>query len=218
MPATIIGFFENWLDLAAQYLLYPLFRFLDHGLSLFLLRPMELMGAPISLRIITTAALTAILSLTIRHMLRVREKEKQFLVFLTAKKHDQKQLELLEDWKLKKELYEFSDNEIDEEFNTYIAQRFAQYGLTYLLPIFLTMAWLEHHFPKNLLIEQLGHEHLLPLPPNPWGIDGLNTPALFLITYLCTILFIYITKLILIKPSTVPPAPLAAGKGQPEIN
>ncbi|MDH3347863.1 MAG: hypothetical protein OEM02_07165 [Desulfobulbaceae bacterium] len=194
MLNTITLFIENILDIVAQYCLYPAFIALDQILYFFFLLPMETVKMTLPLQVFIIACCTAFLSLYIRSKLQVREKEKLFLKSLTHKKKDQKQLELLDDWKLQKVLYEYSDNEIDEEFNTYIAQRFAQYGLSYLLPIFLIMGWLNHHFPRPLILERLGHEYILSLPENRWDLPGLHIPAIFFISYLGTIFLMSILK------------------------
>ena len=128
------------------------------------------------------AILAGLLSMTIRRLLRVEQKEAAFKAVFTRKKEAQEDLKLISDWKSRETFAKTIDNDIDQDFNSYLAERFARHGMVYLLPIFLSLFWLEN--------SSLPSEILLYLPENRFGIQGIYPQFVFLLTY-CLTLFIF---------------------------
>ncbi len=165
----------------------PLFSTASRILELAILRPMDAMHFPFWLEIVVIASLTALLSLFIRRLLKIDEKEAAFQEAFLARKQAQELIKDIDDWKKQAVLYDASDKQLDEEFNTYLAQRFARYGLTYLMPVFLVLFWLDSVRPAWLLEAQTGSPFAIDLPPNSFGIPGISIPLLFLTVYLLLI-------------------------------
>jgi len=185
---TQISAIFDWL-LAS--IVIPVFSTVSRFLEMILLRPMDTMHFPFWLEIIVIASLTALLSLFIRKLLRIDEKEAAFQEAFLARKEAQEFIKDIDDWKKQAVLYDASDEQLDEEFNTYLAQRFARYGLTYLMPVFLVLFWLDSVRPAWLLEEETGSPFAIKLPPNSLGIPGISVPLLFLIIYLAIIAFYF---------------------------
>ncbi len=186
--ATIGEYVINILDWVFESWIVPLFDFLSRGLELVLLKPLELIHLPVAAQIITVAALTALCSLEMRRLLKVEEKEQAFAAAFAAKKNKQKNLELLPDWKTRDVFYRATDNDLDEEFNSYLAQRFAWHGIIYLLPIFFALFWLDSIFPKQKLAANYGGPYVISLPANGFGIEGLPLTFVFLVAYLVVLI------------------------------
>jgi len=127
---------------------------------------------------------TALLSRFLRRWLKVEEKEQLFKEKFTAQRSQQKNIDLLSDWKTRDSLYRYTDKEIDEDFNTYLAQRFARYMQVYMIPLFLSQYWLSTVFPLEKLISQLGSPYLIDLSAKGWTVQGLNTTVVFLVAYI----------------------------------
>jgi len=134
--------FLDIVDWIYGALIAPLFAFMSKALEQILLYPMDTVGIPIGVQIVIIGTLAAILSQMLRKALRVDKKEEAFRKMFMEKKAEQEHFKMISDWKKRQLLYETSDKELDELFNTYLAQRFSRYGLIYLLPIFLTLFWL----------------------------------------------------------------------------
>ncbi len=175
---------KHFLDLLFINVVAPVFSIIGKILHIFLIKPLDLLQLPIFLQIMIIGALTAILSIFIKKTLRVREKEEAFFKKFEKMKAVQKNFDLMEDWKTRKVLYEASDKEIDEEYNTFIAQRFANFGMVHLLPIFLTLFWLDTVYPASYLEAINGLPYTLVFPSQPLGLPGLSVPVTFFIGYL----------------------------------
>lgn len=139
------------LDWLYGAVLSPLVEAIGHGLGVLLLKPMALLHIPAAGQFTLLAALTAVFSMLLRRALKVDEKEEQFRRRFTELKMGQKPIDQLGDWKARDVLYRSSDKLIDEEYNTYLAQRFARQMLVYLLPVFCMLFWLESVFPETSL-------------------------------------------------------------------
>lgn len=183
IPPQITAVFD-WIYAG---IVVPVFSSASRILEFVVLNPMDALKFPFWLEIVIIASLTAFLSLFIRKLLRIDEKEAAFQAAFLARKEAQELIKDIDDWKKQAVLYDASDEQLDEEFNTYLAQRFSRYGLTYLMPVFLVLFWLDCARPAYLLEERTGSSFAINLPPNSFGIPGISVPLLFLIVYLLLI-------------------------------
>ncbi len=171
----------NWIWL---HILTPVALAIGKGLEVIILRPLSEAGFNPFEQVLVVGILVGLLSMGIKKLLRTQEKEEAFRKLFVKKKKIEEGIRQIDDWKIKKLLYETSDEEIDEEYNKFISVKFAHFGLTYLLPIFLTLYWLSCIFTPEKLIEINGSIFLLKLPNNPLHLHGLSTPLTFFIGYI----------------------------------
>ncbi len=176
------------LDAIYFHVIAPFFGISSRGLEFLILKPLNFLGFPPFLQVAVIGLMVGSVSVYTKRLLRVEEKEEAFRKAFAAKKAEQENFKLLDDWKAKKLLYETSDQELDEMYNTYISQRFAWFGMVYLLPIFLSLYWLDNEFSAERLIDLHGSPFVMPLPDNPLGLPGLSVPLVFLIFYLFPVL------------------------------
>lgn len=160
----------------------PVFILLGQGLELVLLKPLQLMQLPPSLQVFWVGIVAAALSILLRKLMRVEEKDAAFRKAFLAKKAQQDDLHLISDWKSREKFAKAIDDDIDEDFNGYLAGRFARYGIIYLLPIFLTLYWLNSTVQEG--------PFLIVFPGEPYGIRGISLNFIFLFSY-CLSLFVY---------------------------
>ena len=186
----IPGFIMDFLDWLMAGVLTPLFSGASHLLQLVIIDPLETVGAPLWLQVTLVALLTAGVSILIRKLLRVDEKEAAFQKAFLERKQAQELIGKIDDWKKQAVLYDASDNELDERFNEYLAQRFARYGLTYLMPVFFALFWLDHIPSVVKLKEETGAVFVIAFPGSVKGVSGISLPLLFMTVYLLAI-FIY---------------------------
>ncbi|NOX80848.1 MAG: hypothetical protein GXP57_07145 [Deltaproteobacteria bacterium] len=165
-------------------LVSPFFSLLGRGLELLLLRPLDLIGLPVAGQVAVVGLLAGLLSLFLRRLLRVGEHEDSFVAAFAAKKERQKDFALLNDWKTRDLFFRVSDRDLDEDFNTYLAHRFALHGIVYLLPILFTLFWLDTVFSPDELISRVGVAAAMPLPANSYGLAGVPVALVFFIFYL----------------------------------
>ena len=168
------------LDLLYSEAVGPFFTFIGRGLDVLLIRPLQMLHIPSVLQVMVIAVLTGMLSLAIRRLMGNEAKDAAFREQFALRKQSQEDLKLIRDWKSRETFAKVIDDEIDHDFNTYLAERFARHGLVYLLPIFLSLFWLEH------AVESSGV--LIALPQNRFGIQGIHMQFVFLLTY-CAVLF-----------------------------
>jgi ABC-type transport system involved in cytochrome bd biosynthesis fused ATPase/permease subunit len=173
---------SNILDFLYFEIISPVFVFIAHGLDILLIQPMQFLQLPPVLQVMFIALLTAMLSMAIRHLLRVEQKEAVFKAKFTKKKDAQDDLKLISDWKSRETFAKTIDDDIDQDFNSYLAERFARHGMVYLLPIFLSLFWLENALDSSGI--------LFPLPENRFGVEGIYPQFVFLLTY-CLVLFTF---------------------------
>ena len=169
------------LDSLYFEIISPAFIFVAKGLDVLLIQPLQFLQVPPVLQIMFIAFLTGMLSMAIRHLVRVEEKEAAFKSTFTKKKDAQDDLKLISDWRSRETFAKTIDNDIDNDFNSYLAERFARHGMVYLLPIFLSLFWLENVLDSGILYE---------LPENRFGIQGIYPQFVFLLTY-CLVLVAY---------------------------
>jgi len=140
---TLLEFFMSLLDTLFYSLISPAAVKLGNVMELLLLEPLELLHVPPILQIGAIGVLTAALSLVLRKLLKSAEKDEEFRTRFSAKKAQQEELHRLGNWQVEEKLRKTIDDDIDEDFNTYLAGRFARYGIAYLLPIFMVLYWLQ---------------------------------------------------------------------------
>ncbi|WP_459917127.1 hypothetical protein [Desulfocicer niacini] len=156
-------------------------------MTLLIMAPMDALGIPVALQVGLVAVLTALLSFTLRKKLRVEEKTSAFQETFSQKRERQKDLQLLENHYQRSAMYKATDDELNDDYNFYLAHHYARYVMVYLLPIFLVMAWLNGVLDEGVLMAKQGMAYALPLPVNGYGVQGISVTALFLIVYLFTL-------------------------------
>ena len=173
---------SSLLDSLYFEVISPAFVLVAKGLDMLFIQPLQFLQVPPVLQIMFVAFLTGMLSMIIRHLIGVEKKEAAFKTIFTAKKDAQDDLKLISDWKSRETFAKTIDDDIDQDFNSYLAERFARHGLVYLLPIFLSLFWLENALESSGI--------LFSLPKNRFGIEGIYPQFVFLLTY-CLVLFTY---------------------------
>ena len=168
-----------WLGLIA-----PTASFMGDLLEMCTLAPMNTVGIPLVIQVAVIGGLAASLSICIKRLLKVEEKEAGYLEEIERKKHAaQDALSAIGDWKVKEVLQNASDSEIDEIYNTYISKKFAWFGSTYLVPVFITLFWLDTR-------HRIGqHRFLVEFHDSSLGVPGLSVPLVFFFGY-CMVLFL----------------------------
>lgn len=184
MMEQITRYLTDFLDTIFFSVISPVFSVVGSGLELMLLAPLRLIQLPVALQVTLVAVLTALVSLRLRQWMRVEEKEEAFRMRFQASKEQQQDLKLISDWKSRETYAKTIDDEIDQEFNTYLAGRFVRYGVVYLLPLFLTQFWLGEVIDDTFVL----------VVPTASGPAGLSQMAVFLFCY-CLTLFIAFRRL-----------------------
>lgn len=177
---TLLTILSLFFDRIYFGMVSPLFSLIGRALEYAIITPLDLLGLPAGVQVMAAAGITALISLKLRQLLEVEARERAFRELFRAKKKKQENLALVSDWKSRDAFYRATDNEIDEDFNTYLAQRFARQGIVYLLPVFLALFWLTTVFAESPFV--------VGLPENPWNLPGLSIQLVFLGSY-CTFLF-----------------------------
>ena len=178
----IINQISSLLDWLFATGITPLYHLLCQGLAYITLKPLALLHTPLALQVFLVGTLFGLLSRKLRELMRVPEYESRFQKSFAAKKENQQHLNAVEDWKLRQELYRYSDSELDEDYNAYLAHRFAQHGVVYLLPVFFALSWLETALPAAVpLFHFTRIEHL--------GSADPSKPIIFFVGYLATLLW-----------------------------
>jgi len=183
----IPDFIRDFLDWLMIAVFTPLFSAIGHFLQTIIISPLDALGAPLWLQVALVALMTAGISIFIRKLLRVDEKEAEFQRAFMERKQAQELIKEIDDWKKQSVLYDASDQELDERFNDYLAQRFARYGLTYLMPVFFALFWLDHIPAVMRLKEETGAVFVITFPGQIKGVSGISLPLLFMTVYLLAI-------------------------------
>ena len=176
------------LDFIFYGIISPCFELLAQGLTMVLITPLVTLGLPIALHISLLAMGTALLALWLRRQLKIEEEVKTFNETFYAKRAKQKNLQCINNKYLRSAMYEASDNDLNHDYNTFLAHYYGRYVLIYLLPVFLVMAWLNTIFSEDILLHDLGRTFALALPIDFHGIQGLSVTAIFLLSYLLTLI------------------------------
>ncbi len=192
MFETIIQFAVRTIDLLYTALVSPFFSMIGHGLEFILIKPMAFLHIPLVLQIVLLAFITAAFSIFIRSKIGAADEEKKFRKRFIDMKKCQEPIGEIADWKQRDVLYRTSDNLIDEEFNTYLAQRFAQQMMIYLIPLFMANFWLEQVFPNAVALQSLR-----PL----LGLNNITISLVFLPSYAAVLVTVSLAKFIVHKKS-----------------
>jgi len=173
----MIQFVTSILDWLWLGLIAPAASKIGDTMEMAILVPMMGLGLPQVLQVMVIGGLTALLSMAIMRLLRVKEKEAWYLKEIQERKEAQKALSSIPDWKVREVLQDASDSDIDEIYNTYISKKFAWFGSTYLVPIFTMLFWLDTR-------PGLGNTRfLVEFHDAPMGIPGLSVPLVFFTGY-----------------------------------
>ncbi len=176
------------LDLLYFGVITPLFRAVGWVLSLVFIRPLAWLHTPIWLHVALLGTITAVFSLQIRRLLRVDEKVARFNAVFAEKRRRQQNLQFIPDKYSREALYRVTDDELNNDFNTYLAKHYARYVTVYLLPVFLTLAWLNTVFSHSFLMHIGGIPYVIGVPENRFGIQGLTVTAVFLLSYILSLM------------------------------
>ena len=182
------------LDWLFESIVSPVFLLAGRGLELLMLKPLDALHAPVVWQLILAAVITALLSRYLRTLFRVEQKEQEFKEKFSAEKAKQQDIKLLEDWKTRDEFYKACDQELDEDFNTYLAQRIGRYVGVYLLPLFLVLFWLNSVFSTQELLSRNGSPFVVSLSGWSLGIEGLNVTFVFLVAYVFSLTFLHFAR------------------------
>jgi Ca2+/Na+ antiporter len=174
----------------------PAFEMLANLLSLVFILPLTYLSVPVWLHVMLISVLTCCLSFFLRWLLNVEEKVNHFNALFTEKRRRQQNLQMISDKYSRQALYKVTDDELNDDFNTYLALHYARYVTVYLLPLFLTLAWINSVFSESMLLNLLGSRFVVNLPDNILGLTGMSVTFIFLLTYiLCLIIGFQIKRL-----------------------
>jgi len=162
----------------------PVFRVIGWLMSLVFIKPLAALHTPIWLHVAILGLLTAAFSHYVRHLLRVDEKVARFNELFAEKRRRQMDLQMIPDKYSREALYRVTDDELNSDFNSYLAHHYARYVTVYMLPIFLILAWLNMVFSSSVLVARYGVPYVVSVPENRFGVQGLSVTAIFLLTYL----------------------------------
>jgi len=162
----------------------PVFQMIGWLLSLVFIKPLVALHTPIWLHVAILGLLTAAFSHYVRHLLRVDEKVARFNELFAEKRRRQMDLQMIPDKYSREALYRVTDDELNSDFNSYLAHHYARYVTVYMLPIFLILAWLNMVFSSSVLVARCGMPYVVSVPENRFGVQGLSVTAIFLLAYI----------------------------------
>jgi hypothetical protein len=176
---------NNFLDKIYYGTIVPLFAVGGRVLYFVFIQPMVFLDFPVWLQICVLAVLVALGSFALRHLLHVDEKTRCFNAQFAKKREQQQTLQLITDKYSREALYRITDEDLNSQYNYFLAHHYARYVIIYMLPIFLTLAWLNQVYSAAVL----GSLFAITMPVNDFGIQGFSVTFLFLLTYvICLII------------------------------
>nr|WP_320012828.1 hypothetical protein [uncultured Desulfobulbus sp.] len=187
------------LDVIYLKYLTPIFVGTGQLLEFLLITPFLSMHLPPLSHVFLLAGVLAIFSFTLRKLLRVEQKVRQFNLDFAAKREKQQDLQMISDKHSRRALYRVTDEELNDEYNRFLAGHYARYVSIYLLPLFLMLAWLNTLFTPSALEQYHGSPYVLALPIASMGIGGLNLTFCFLVAYICWLIIGFQGKRIFTK-------------------
>ncbi len=180
------------LNTALDWLYYgligPFFSLAARGLDALLLAPLAWLGLPEWLQVALVAIFTAMSAFGLRRLFRIEEKIALFRKAFLAKREKQQDLQLVSDKHSREALYRCTDEELNHDFNIYLAHHYARYVSIYILPLFLILAWLNRSLSEEWLTAQYGTPFVLPAPANSMGVEGLSVTLVFLLAYVISLI------------------------------
>lgn len=190
-----MDFLNRILDLLFYDCIEPLFHLLGRLLELIFIVPFVWLHVPIWLHVILLAILVSFFSFWLRRKLNVEEKSERFRAIFHEKRRRQQDLQMITDKYSREALYRVTDDDLNSDFNTYLAYHYARYMTVYMIPLFLIMAWLNSVFSEEWLLANFGSRFVILLPENSFGIPGLSVTLIYLLAYvLCLIIGFQILK------------------------
>ena len=150
------------LDVLYKDVMFPIVVSISRGAEMLFLHPLRVLQVPVELQVVCVGIIAAFFSILIRKWLHVDQKERAFKERFVSRKEEQSELKLIQDWKTRETLIKVVDDDIDEDFNTYLAGRFSRYGIIYLLPSLLSSVGLMSVL-KNRLRLRLLHQTAVSL-------------------------------------------------------
>jgi len=173
----------------------PVFLLLGRLLSLIFIRPFVLLHVPLWIHLVLLAVLLSFFSFYLRRLLKVEEKVQRFNALFAEKRRRQQNLQYISEKYSREALYRVTDDELNSDFNTYLAHHYARYVTVYMIPVFLVMAWLNSVFSEPYLIAHFGSPFVYKFPTNRFGMMGLSVSAIFLFTYVvCLVIGFHIMR------------------------
>ncbi len=176
------------LDWLYYDVIAPFFTFLVRMMDGLFLAPLGRLGTPEWLQVVLAAILTVTFAFWLRRVFKVDERIAVFRAAFVAKREKQMDLQMVSDKYSREALYRSTDEELNHDFNIYLAQHYARYVSIYLLPLFLSLAWLNRSLSEEWLTAQYGAPFVLPAPVNSMGVEGLSVTFVFLVTYVISLI------------------------------
>ncbi len=178
-----MDFLNRILDILFYDCIEPLFQLLGRLLELIFIMPLAWLHVPITLHVILLAILVSFFSFWLRRRLNVEEKSERFKAIFHEKRRRQQDLQVISDKYSREALYKITDEDLNSDFNTYLAYHYARYMTVYMLPLFMIMGWLNSVFSEEMLLERFGSRFVIVLPENILGIPGLSVTLIYLLAY-----------------------------------
>lgn len=174
----------SFLDSLYFLVITPLVTVCTQALEAVLITPFVRLHLPVPLHLLLLAFLLATFSFSMRRLLRVEQKSQDFNLAFAAKRAKQQDLQLIPDKYSRRALYRVTDEELNEEYNRFLAGHYARYVSIYLLPLFLFLAWLNTFFTPEFLMLYHDSPFALNLEVTRLGVKGLNVTFCFLVAYI----------------------------------
>ncbi len=175
---------NNFLDKIYSGVIIPFFVIGGRVLYSVFIQPMVYLHFPVWLQVCVLAVLVSFCSFALRYLLRVDEKTRRFNEQFSQKRQQQQALQLITDKYSRDALYRVTDEELNTQYNYFLAHHYARYVIIYMLPIFLILAWLNQVYSAAVL----GNPFVITIPVNDFGIQGLSVTFLFLLTYVISLI------------------------------
>jgi len=147
---TFMHTINKLLDQLCFGLIEPLFVLAGRVLDAAILTPLDVLHVPQPLQVMVIASLTGLLSLFLRGRVGLEKNECFFRrSFAVRKKEQQSCMETVSDDKAREIIQQIGDNDLDTLYNNYLARRFVENGMAYMLPVLTVLLWLEKAFPAG---------------------------------------------------------------------
>jgi hypothetical protein len=138
------------LDQLIFSLIKPIFVMAGRALDAAILTPLDLLHVPQPIQIMVVASLTGLLSMLIRGQVGLEKHERLFRHSFAVRQKDQKHsMEAVSDDRAREIIQQVGDNDLDALYNNYLAKRFAENGMVYMLPVLMALLWMDKAFPAS---------------------------------------------------------------------
>lgn len=172
----------------------PVFNTIGQVLYFMLLKPLILLNIPIWIQICLIAVVTVAFAFWLRRILEMSKKTKKFTQAFTEQRRPQDNFKLIKNIDHRRAMYESSDHELNDTYNSFLAGHYARYVMIYLLPIFLIMEWLNNIYSAEVLISKTGYPFVMNAPKNDSGIEGFSVTFFFLVSYIISLIIGFIIR------------------------